>query len=320
MMAHVPVLFNEVMEYMKPSPGKLIVDGTLGRAGHTQGFLERGAKVVGFDQDLAAISSVAASFNLIKKNESPIIYQGENLTIVHSNFTEIVSSLSFLGITKIDGVFFDLGVSSPQFDDAIRGFSYRLDAPLDMRMNQKQSLSAWDIVNTYSEQELENIIKDYGEERYFRRVASQIVNNRPIDTTLQLVEVIKKAMPRAAKEEQHPAKRTFQALRIAVNNELGALKKGLNDAITFLPPQGRIGVIAFHSLEDRIVKDFFREQAAPCICPKNLPLCICGKEATLKIVTKKPVKPQAEEIDTNRRAHSACLRIAEKLELKEVGK
>ncbi len=316
-MSHVPVLYNESMELLKPSQGKIIVDGTLGRAGHTRGFLEKGAKVIGFDQDLEAINQAVDSFDLKIVYKEPLIYQNKNLTVVHANFTEIKRILNILALKSMDGVFFDLGVSSPQFDAPQRGFSYRFDGKLDMRMDQTQSFSAWDIINSFDEENLFALIKDYGEERYAKRIAREIVKTRPINTTFELTEVIKKAMPMKAQKEQHPAKRTFQALRIAVNDELKALKKGLEEGLKVLNQGGLIGVISFHSLEDRIVKEFFREQANPCTCPKGLPVCVCQKTPTLKIITRRPITPSIDEMERNRRSHSSKLRVAEKITVKE---
>ena len=319
-MSHVPVLFNETIDLLKASRDKIIVDGTLGRGGHTKGFLQKGAKVIAFDQDLEAINEAVDNFQLEKTLCKELkIYQNEDLTVVHANFTEMTRVLNILGLKMVDGVFLDLGVSSPQFDNPKRGFSYRFDAKLDMRMDQTQTLSAWDIINSFDQKDIFRIIKEYGEEQYAKNIAREIVKARPINTTFELIEVIRKAMPLKSKQDQHPAKRTFQALRIAVNDELNALKKGLIESTEVLNPGGRIGVIAFHSLEDRIVKEFFREQANPCTCPKNLP-CICHKNPTLKIITKRPVTPSGEKLEANRRSHSSKLRVAEKITIEEGGK
>ncbi|HOJ47114.1 MAG: 16S rRNA (cytosine(1402)-N(4))-methyltransferase RsmH [Bacillota bacterium] len=318
---HLPVLFHESVEMMKPGPGKTIVDCTLGRGGHTKGFLDRGASVIALDQDLEAIKKVAENFNLHKVFDNPLVYKGDQLTVVHANFKQLSSVLYRLSVFEVDGVFWDLGVSSPQFDEPERGFSYRFDAKLDMRMDQSQSITAWDVVNTYDLDELTRIIREYGEERYAKRIADQIAIARPINTTFELVEVIKKAMPKRALSEQHPAKRTFQAIRIAVNDELGALTTSLEKGLEHLKLGGRLVVISFHSLEDRIVKDFFKEKEDPCTCPKRLPVCVCGKKPIVKVITKKPVVPDALEVEENRRAHSAKLRVAEKIYSdKEVGK
>lgn len=315
-MSHVPVLFSETMDLLKPSRGKIIVDGTLGRAGHTKGFLQKGARVIAFDQDLEAINQALDSFELKKTLYKEKIYQNENLTVVHANFIEMARVLNILGFKMVDGVFLDLGVSSPQFDNPKRGFSYRFDAKLDMRMDQTQSLSAWEIINSFDQDDLFRIIKEYGEEKYAKNIVREIVKARPINTTFELTEVIRKAMPPKSKQDQHPAKRTFQALRIAVNDELNTLKKALEEGFRVLNPGGRIGVISFHSLEDRIVKDYFREQSNPCKCPKNLP-CICHKTPTLKVITKKPITPSKEELEANRRSHSSKLRVAEKIFIEE---
>lgn len=318
-MIHIPVLFHEAMEHMAPKEGKIIIDATLGRAGHARGFLDREAAVIGFDQDLDAINSVKETFGLVQIHDNPLIYKNNNFTVVHDNFKNLAPALDLLGIKAVQGVFFDLGVSSPQFDDSERGFSYRFDTELDMRMDQTQELSAWDIVNSYDVETLSKIIREYGEERFARRIAASIVRNRPVDTTGQLTEIIKQAMPKKAREDQHPAKRTFQALRIAVNDELGALEKGLNSALEVLDTGGRLGVISFHSLEDRLVKNFFKAQEDPCICPRDLPICACGKTPKLQIITKRPIQPSSEEIKLNRRSRSARMRIAERITTREVG-
>lgn len=262
-MNHVPVLFKESIDLLEPTPGKVIVDCTLGRGGHTKGFLDSGAKVIGFDQDIEAIQEVVESYQLKKVSDEPLIYQNDQLIVVHANFSKISTVLAKLEILEVDSIFWDLGVSSPQFDNPSRGFSYRFDAKLDMRMDQTQDVSAWDIVNTCELDQLTTIIREFGEERYARRIARQIVSDRPIDTTFELTETIKKAMPARALAEQHPAKRTFQAIRIAVNNELAALEDSLESGLRHLKLGGRLGVISFHSLEDRIVKEFFKKKARP---------------------------------------------------------
>jgi len=308
--SHVPVLYNEIMEIMKPQPGELFVDCTLGGGGHSRGFLERTSpdgKLIGIDQDTDALRAA-------KKNLAPF---EDRVTFVHSNYENLEEILAEFAPHGVDGILFDLGVSSYQLDEAERGFSYMQDAPLDMRMNQESDFSAYDVVNGYSESELYRIIKEYGEENWAKRIAQFIVNERKqktIQTTGELVEIIKKAIPKGARMEGgHPAKRTFQAIRIEVNAELDVLTNTIETAAKALHKGGRLGIISFHSLEDRIVKEKFRYLAADCICPPELPFCQCDKQAEVKILTRKPVVATEKEAQENSRAKSAKFRAVEKI-------
>lgn len=306
---HIPVLLQESLDALQIREDAVIVDGTLGRAGHAQSIVQRltAGRLIGIDRDSSALEAA-------RERLAP--WQ-DRVTLLHGNFADLSALLGQAGVSAVDGLLFDLGVSSPQLDDAGRGFSYRQDAPLDMRMDLSASLTAREIVNTWSAEELRRILYEYGEERYAPRIAQAIVRSRetsPIETTLQLVDIIRSAMPGAAlREKQHPAKRSFQALRIAVNGELDALPPMLSDAADLLTPGGRLAVITFHSLEDRIVKQTMRELARGCICPPEFPVCVCGRKPTLRLVTRKPILPSAEEIAANPRARSARLRVAEKL-------
>lgn len=306
---HIPVLLEEVVEGLKIAENGIYVDGTLGGAGHSTEILKRlkYGKLVGIDQDLNAISKAKME---LEKFEDKVI-------IIHDNFINLDSVLDKLGIEKVDGILFDLGVSSHQLDEGERGFSYQTDAMLDMRMDTTQSTSAWDVVNKYSESELEKILWEFGEERWAKRIAEFIVLERktgPINTTFDLVSVIKKAIPKGARQTgHHPAKKTFQAIRIEVNRELDILKEAVIKANRRLKSGGRICVITFHSLEDRIVKDTFKELNQDCICPKEFPVCMCDKKRELKIITRKPILPSKEEIENNPRSRSAKLRIGEKV-------
>jgi 16S rRNA (cytosine1402-N4)-methyltransferase len=307
---HVSVLLEEAMAGLNLNPDGVYVDCTLGGAGHSSEILRRTApsgKLIGLDQDPIAL----------KAARERLTEFGDRVTTVQSNFTGLANVLQNLGIEQVDGVLYDLGVSSPQLDNPERGFSYMHNAPLDMRMSPENPTTAKDLVNTLSEAELTKIIQDFGEERWAKRIAQFIVNERAqkeIITTYDLVETIKKAVPAGARREgPHPAKRTFQALRIAVNNELGILQDSFIDAVRCLKPGGRICVITFHSLEDRITKDLFKHLAAGCICPPSLPVCNCNKKKEVKIITRKPILPSKEELEQNPRARSAKLRIAEKL-------
>jgi len=307
---HVSVMSAEVLHYLAPQPGKIYVDGTVGGGGHARQILEASAPdgiLIGFDRDTDALK--AASGNLA--------HYGTRVRLFHSNYADLAERFAQLGVAGIDGFLLDLGVSSFQLDKGERGFSFQQDAPLDMRMDDSSGETAAHLVNHISEQELAKIIRDYGEERWAVRIADHIVQARmvsPIETTLQLADIIKGAIPRAKWEERlHPATRTFQALRIVVNDELGSLEKGLKAAINMLNRGGRIAVISFHSLEDRIVKNIFRDYATGCICPKEVPVCICGRLPQLKKVTGKPVLPGREEVLSNPRSRSAKLRVAEKL-------
>ena len=306
---HVSVLLEECIQGLNIKPDGIYVDGTLGGAGHSSRIaaLLTTGRHIGIDRDPVALKAAAQR---LKPYE-------DRVTLVHSNFCEIAQVLKDLGIPGVDGILLDLGVSSPQLDDGQRGFSYMTDAPLDMRMNNEDALSAHDVVNTWSYEELKRILYDYGEERYAPQIASAICRRRetaPIESTLQLVDVIRSAMPPAAlREKQHPAKRSFQAIRIAVNDELGAVEKVMEDAIPLLNPGGRLCVITFHSLEDRIVKTKMAAAAKGCICPPEFPVCVCGRTPQVKILTRKPIVSGDEELEQNPRARSAKLRICEKL-------
>ncbi len=307
---HKPVLLEECLQALAIRPDGCYLDGTLGRAGHSLEILRRltTGRLVGIDRDMAAIGAAG---------ERLADFQ-DRVTLVHGNFRDLGRILQETGTGPLDGMLFDLGVSSPQLDEARRGFSYMQDAPLDMRMDESEALSAADIVNTWSQEELRRVLYEYGEERYAPRIAQAIVRrrgDRPIETTGELVEVIRSAMPAAAlREKQHPAKRSFQALRIAVNGELEALPPMLAAAADGLKPGGRLAVITFHSLEDRIVKQTLRELATGCTCPPQFPVCVCGKKPRLKLITRKPVTPGPEELAENPRARSAKLRVAERTE------
>lgn len=307
---HKPVLFQECVDGLAIKPDGIYVDGTLGGAGHAQGIAEklgREGTLICIDRDEEAIEA-----------SRPRLASAEcRVEIVHGNYADIKEILSDLGIDKIDGALLDLGVSSHQLDDPQRGFSYMYDAPLDMRMDKSESGGAKSIVNELSKEELTRVIRDYGEERYASRIASLIEKARaekPIETTGELVSIIKAAIPAAARREgHHPAKRTFQAIRIAVNDELEGLKNAVEDFCDVLKPGGRLCIISFHSLEDRIVKEIFNRRENPCTCPKNIPVCVCGKKPDVKKVTKKPILPSEGEEEENPRARSAKLRICEKI-------
>lgn len=306
---HVSVLLNECIDNLNIKPDGIYVDCTMGGAGHS-GFiaskLGENGKLIGFDQDINAINT--AKERLAK--------YGDKVMLVHSNFENLKEELKELGIERIDGVLADLGVSSHQLDERERGFSYMNDADLDMRMDNRQQFSAYDVVNTYSEDELNRVIKDYGEENWARRIAKFIVEYRSekdIKTTYELVDIIKRAIPqKARKGGPHPAKRTFQAIRIEVNNELGVIKTLIDDACSIMNKGGRICIITFHSLEDRIVKQEYRYLAKDCICPPEMPFCQCDKVSEVKVITRKPILPTEEEIEVNPRSRSAKLRVAEK--------
>lgn len=306
---HQPVLFKECIDGLDIRGDGTYVDGTLGGAGHARGIAENlGPKgtLIGIDRDKDAIEASGPRLADVKCD----------VKIVKGNYADIKSILSEQGIDKIDGALLDLGVSSYQLDDPQRGFSYMCDAPLDMRMDRDDPSGAYDIVNYYDRDRLAKIIKDYGEERYANRIASRIEKERekePIETTGKLVDIIKAAMPaQALREKQHPAKRTFQAIRIEVNGELSELEQAINDFIDVLGSGGRLAVITFHSLEDRIVKNVFSQRENPCTCPKNMP-CVCGKKPEIKKINKKPIIAGEEELENNPRARSAKLRICEKL-------
>ena len=305
---HKPVLLDECIQALNIRPDGAYVDGTLGRAGHSREIAKRltTGRLICIDRDMAAIDAA-------KERLAPWM---DRVTLIHANFSQLQEVLSRAGVTGADGMLFDLGVSSPQLDDASRGFSYMQDAPLDMRMDVSAPLTAHAVVNEWSFEELRRILRDYGEERYAANIAKAIVRTReqaPIETTLQLVEVIKSAMPSAAlREKQHPAKRSFQAIRIAVNGELDALEPMLEAGADALNPGGRLAVITFHSLEDRIVKRTLQRLAAGCTCPREFPVCVCGRKPKLKLVNRKPIVSTPKELEENPRARSAKLRIAER--------
>ena len=306
---HVSVLLQECLDGLNIRPDGIYVDGTLGGAGHSSRIAERltTGRLIGIDRDPVALAAAGERLKPWK----------DRVTLVHSNFCEIKQVLSDLQIPGVDGILLDLGVSSPQLDDGQRGFSYMADAPLDMRMNGEDALTAREVVNTWPQEELKRILYTYGEERYAPQIAAAICRCReeaPIETTLELVDIIRSAMPAAAlREKQHPAKRSFQAIRIAVNDELGSVEKVMADAIPLLNPGGRLAVITFHSLEDRIVKNAMAEAAKGCTCPPNFPVCVCGKKPQVKLISRKPIVSGAAELAENPRARSAKLRVCEKL-------
>lgn len=307
---HVSVLLNECIEGLNIKSDGTYVDGTLGGAGHASvvcSHLNEKAHFIGIDQDNNALAVSKERLSQVKPK----------VTLVKSNFVAVKQVLTTLDISGIDGMLIDLGVSSHQLDEPSRGFSYMHDAPLDMRMNQDASLSAYEIVNEMSEADLYQMIKEYGEERWAKRIAQFIVAERatkPIETTYELVDIIKKAIPQGARKDgPHPAKRTFQAIRIAVNRELEIIVPTIEDVVSKLNKGGRLCIITFHSLEDRIVKQAFKQLEAPCTCPKSLPMCVCGKKPQVKVITRKPILPSEEEIEQNPRSRSAKLRIIEKI-------
>lgn len=310
---HTPVLLDECLEGLAVRADGVYLDGTLGGGGHACQVLSRlrSGHLYGIDRDADALG--AAGERIARLGFS------DRFTAIKGNFHDAAALLAPLGVRALDGVLLDLGVSSHQLDEGARGFSYREDAPLDMRMDQSQALTAREIVNEYPEQALRDIISRYGEEKWAAHIARVIVDRRegaPIETTAQLVNVIDAAIPKKirARDDGHPARRTFQALRIAVNDELGPLEQALRDLTGLLKPGGRLCVIAFHSLEDRIVKNTLRNLADPCTCPRDLPVCVCGKKPSVRLITRKPVTATARELAANPRARSATLRVAEKLE------
>ena len=307
---HRPVLLDECIEGLNIRPDGIYLDGTLGRAGHSREIARRlsgSGRLICVDRDQAALDAA----------QERLGEWMDRVTLVHSNFDRVDEILDGLGLRGADGMLFDLGVSSPQLDDGSRGFSYMADAPLDMRMDRSEGLTAADVVNTWPREELRRILFQYGEERYAPQIASAIVRRReerPIETTLELVDIIRGAMPaRALKEKQHPAKRSFQAIRIAVNDELSSVDRMLQRAVPRLNKGGRLAVITFHSLEDRIVKTGLGEFARGCICPPDFPVCVCGRTPDIRLVNKKPILPGGREIEENPRSRSAKLRVAEKL-------
>ena len=304
---HTTVLLKETIDGLNLKTGGVYVDCTLGGGGHTKEIFSRlngQCTVIGIDQDQFALDY----------NKKQLEQFGSNFIPAKSNFSNLEEVLKEIGIKKVDGIVFDLGVSSPQLDIGERGFSYNHDAPLDMRMDRTSDLSAHEIVNQWKEEDIFNIIRDYGEEKWAKRIAQFIIEHRPINTTLELVDVIKRAVPKGARKDgPHPAKRTFQAIRITVNDEMGVLKSGIQKAIDSLKPEGRISVITFHSLEDRIVKNIYKDNFTQCVCPKEFPVCICDHKRKVKIITKKPIEPGIVELESNPRARSAKLRVAERV-------
>ena len=306
--SHRSVLLDECIEALAIRPDGTYVDGTAGGGGHSFAIASRlsTGSLIAIDRDEAAIHAAGERL-------APL---GECARVVRSNFSDIASVLDTLQIERIDGLLLDLGVSSHQFDEAERGFSYRSDAPLDMRMDRRQQKSAYDVVNSYSEEALRRILYEYGEERFAPRIAARIVSERekaPIRTTNELSELIKSAMPAAARDGGHPAKRSFQAIRIEVNGELDVIAPTIEQAVARMNHGGRVAIITFHSLEDRIVKQAFQHLAAGCTCPKSFPVCVCGNRPKIRIITKKPILPSPSELSENPRSHSAKLRVAEKI-------
>lgn len=306
---HISVLLDETIDGLDIKPDGIYVDGTLGGGGHSYEILKRlspKGRLIGIDQDGEALK---AAGERLKEFEN-------QTTLVRSNYCEIDKVLKELNVEKVDGILLDIGVSSYQLDNLERGFSYKSDAPLDMRMDTRQELTAADVVNTYSENELFKIIKDYGEDKFAKNIAKHIVlarKEKPLETTKELSEVIKRAIPMKVQAKGgHPAKKTFQAIRIEVNQELTVLKGSIDKMIDLLKPNGRICIITFHSLEDRIVKTKFRENENPCTCPPNFPVCVCGKKSKGKVITRKPIIPSEDEIEENKRAKSSKLRIFER--------
>lgn len=309
---HVSVLLNECIEQLNIDPDGIYVDGTMGGAGHSLEIAKKlnNGRLIAIDQDLKAHEAG-------KKRLASVL---DKVTFVHNNFGNIGEVLDELGIEKVDGILLDIGVSSYQLDEGDRGFSYQQDAPLDMRMDTSKKFSAYDVVNDYDKNQLNDIIFKYGEERWAKRIAEFIVDcrnekpNKCIETTGELVEIIKKAIPKGARKDgPHPAKRTFQAIRIEVNGELDVLEKAIVSGACKLNPEGRFCIITFHSLEDRIVKEMFRTEENPCTCPQQFPVCVCGGQKRGKIITRKPILPTEQELEENSRARSAKLRVLEKI-------
>ena len=307
--SHKSVLLNETIDALQIKPDGIYVDGTLGGGGHSYEICKRlsdKGRLIGIDQDAAAIEAATERLGEFK----------DRVTIIRSNYCEMKKQLNSIGVTSVDGIILDLGVSSYQLDTAERGFTYREDVPLDMRMDQRQARTAKDIVNEYSEMELYRIIRDYGEDKFAKNIAKHIVQARqekPLETTGELIQAIKAAIPMKVRAVGgHPAKKTFQAIRIELNNELGVLKDSLDDMVDLLNDKGRLCIITFHSLEDRIVKNHFRTSENPCICPKEFPVCVCGRISKGKVITRKPILPGEEELEENSRSKSAKLRVFER--------
>lgn len=307
--SHKSVLLNETIDALQIKPDGIYVDGTLGGGGHSYEICKRlsdKGRLIGIDQDAAAIEAATEHLGEFK----------DRVTIIRSNYCEMKRQLNSIGVTAVDGIILDLGVSSYQLDTAERGFTYREDVPLDMRMDQRQARTAKDIVNDYSEMELYRIIRDYGEDKFAKNIAKHIVQARqekPLETTGELIQAIKAAIPMKVRAVGgHPAKKTFQAIRIELNNELGVLKDSLDDMVDLLNDKGRLCIITFHSLEDRIVKNHFRTSENPCICPKEFPVCVCGRISKGKVITRKPILPGEEELEENSRSKSAKLRVFER--------
>ena len=307
--SHKSVLLNETIDALQIKPDGIYVDGTLGGGGHSYEICKRlsdKGRLIGIDQDAAAIEAATERLGEFK----------DRVTIIRSNYCEMKRQLNSIGVTAVDGIILDLGGSSYQLDTAERGFTYREDVPLDMRMDQRQARTAKDIVNDYSEMELYRIIRDYGEDKFAKNIAKHIVQARqekPLETTGELIQAIKAAIPMKVRAVGgHPAKKTFQAIRIELNNELGVLKDSLDDMVDLLNDKGRLCIITFHSLEDRIVKNHFRTSENPCICPKEFPVCVCGRISKGKVITRKPILPGEEELEENSRSKSAKLRVFER--------
>ena len=306
---HKSVLLDETIEALNIKPDGIYLDGTLGGGGHSYEICRRlgeSGRLIGIDQDEAAIEAAGKRLEEF----------GDKVTIIRNNYRNAKEALAQIGVNKVDGIVLDLGVSSYQLDTVERGFTYKYDTPLDMRMDQRQKLTARDIVNTYSEQELYHIIRDYGEDQFAKNIAKHIVKARaekPIETTGELSEIIKAAIPAKVRATGgHPAKRTFQAIRIELNHELDVLENSIDTMIRLLNPEGRLSIITFHSLEDRIVKTRFRTNENPCICPPDFPVCVCGRKSMGKVITRKPILPSKEELEENSRSKSAKLRVFER--------